>query len=85
MAACGLWICSVEWLVFNLSKGGCTPHAQRLMLPCLACAAHRRFKKKFADLGELSEVGAAASIAGKAVDEDAPKKSGKAGAKGKRK
>jgi hypothetical protein len=55
------------------------------MLPCLACAAHRRFKKKFADLGELSEVGAAASIAGKAVDEDAPKKSGKAGAKGKRK
>jgi hypothetical protein len=39
---------------------------------CCVC----RFKSRFADLGALSEIGAAAGIAGKAVDEDAPKKAG---------
>jgi hypothetical protein len=49
---------------------------------CASCWC--RFKKKFADLGDLGEVGAAASIAGKAIDEDeGKKKAAKGAAKGK--
>jgi hypothetical protein len=59
--------------------------ASRPALCCQHCfCTLPRFKKKFADLGELSEVGAAASIAGKAIDEDAPKKAAGKG-KGKKK